>query len=103
MDNDTMYEALRNLLGGAATTVVAALAGRMMYHTSEVKKKNRKFFGRELVWELPVAFGMGLVGEGVAAYMELSETVGVALIVALAYLGPRGIEVAFEKRVKKYP
>ena len=98
MNGDTLYEVLQNLIGGAATTVMAALAGRMMYHTSEVKKNNRKFFGKELLWELPVAFGMGLVGEGVAAYLQLDDTAGVALIVALAYLGPRGIEVLLERK-----
>lgn len=68
-----------------------------MWHTSEVRKQNRKFFGKELLWELPIAFGMGLFGEGVAEYFEVSDTAGVALIVALSYLGPRGAEVIFSK------
>lgn len=98
MNGDTLYDALHNLIGGAATTVIAALAGRMMYHTSEVKKSKRKFFGKELLWELPVAFGMGLIGDGVASYFELTESTTMGLIVVLGYLGPRGIEMVFEKR-----
>lgn len=101
MTDGTIVQALQDMLGGAATAVVGALAGRLMWHSTEVKKQNRKFFGKELLVELPIAFGMGLFGEGVAGYFELTDTAGVALIVALAYLGPRGIEVLFTKWADK--
>jgi len=97
MTDGTIVGALQNIFGGAATAIIGAMMGRLMWHTSEVKKQNRKFFGKELLWELPVAFGMGVFGEGAADYFQLSDTAGVALIVALAYLGPRGIEVALSK------
>lgn len=101
MASATIVEALQNMFGGAATTIIGATMGRLMWHTGEVKKQNRKFFGIELLWELPVAFGMGIFGEGVASYFELSDTSGVALIVGLAYLGPRGAEVMFTRWFKK--
>ena len=97
MTDGTIVGVLQNMFGGAATTIIGAMMGRLMWHTSEVKKQNRRFFGKELLWELPVAFGMGVFGEGAADYFQLSDTAGVALIVALAYLGPRGIEVLFTR------
>lgn len=101
MVSGTIVEALQNMFGGAATTIIGAVMGRLMYHTSEVRKQNRKFFGWELLWELPVAFGMGMIGEGSSSYLDLDPTATVALIVALAYLGPRGIEVVLAKWVGK--
>ena len=94
MTDGTIVGVLQNMFGGAATAIIGAMMGRLMWHTSEVKKQKRRFFGKELLWELPVAFGMGVFGEGAADYFMLSDTAGVALIVALAYLGPRGIEAA---------
>lgn len=97
MTDGTIVEALQNLIGGAATTIVGATAGRLMWHMSEVKRDNRKFLGWELVWELPIAFGMGLLGDGVTSYFDLDDTTGIAVIVGLAYLGPRGVEALLSR------
>lgn len=78
--------------GGALTTLAGAVAGRLMYHVGEVRKLRRAFFGRELVWELPIAIGMALIGEGVSAYWEFSRPVTTGVVATLAYLGPRGAE-----------
>jgi hypothetical protein len=48
-----------------------------------------------VLWELPIAFGMALIGEGISTYLELSHPIGTALVAALAYFGPRGAEVLF--------
>ncbi|MCP4316715.1 MAG: hypothetical protein GY789_12070 [Hyphomicrobiales bacterium] len=84
---------LDSWFGGAATTVIGALTGRMMYHAQQTRKGHRRFFGRELIWEIPIAFGMAIIGDSVAAYLELSRPISVGVIAALAYLGPRGAEV----------
>lgn len=89
-----LIEALYNTIGGAATTITGAFMGRLMWHTSEVRRQNRAMISKDLIWEVPVLFGMVLFGEGVTDYFKLGETAGMAVIVALAYLGPRGVEAA---------
>lgn len=95
------YNSLVGLLdawfGGAFTTLIGAFIGRIMWHAQEVKKARRKFIGRELLWELPIAFGMGMMGEGLASWLGLQSTAATGVIVGLAYLGPRGAEVLFMK------
>lgn len=81
--------------GGAGTTLFGALIGRAMWHAQEVRKSRRKFFGAELLWELPIAVGMALIGEGLASWLQFGQPVSTGLIAALAYLGPRGAEVLF--------
>ena len=79
-------------LEGFTTTLAAAAVGRLMWHVGQVRKGTRCFWSLELVWELPVAFGMALIGAGVAEWAALPPKAEVGLIAALSYLGPRGIE-----------
>ncbi|MDX1016769.1 hypothetical protein GOL25_28130 [Sinorhizobium medicae] len=82
----------------AATTMIGALVGRLMWHTNEVRKMRRKFFGKELLWEMPIAVGMAFIGEALASWFALEQPMATGLIAALAYLGPRGSEVLFIRR-----
>lgn len=95
------YQSLTELLsawfGGAFTTLFGALVGRMMWHSNEARKGRRKFIGPELVWELPVAVGMAMIGEGLSAYLSIAQPTSTGLVAALAYLGPRGTEVLFQR------
>ena len=95
------YQSLSAMLDawtmGVGSTIVGALLGRLMWHVSEARKMRRKIFGLELVWELPMAMGMGMVGEGLAAWLSFGQPASTGLIVALSYFGPRGIEVIFLK------
>ncbi len=95
------YQSLTELLsawfGGAFTTLFGALMGRLMWHGNEARKGRRKFIGLELAWELPVAFGMAIVGEGISAYLTLAQPTSTGLVACLAYLGPRGTEVLFQR------
>ncbi|THK38637.1 hypothetical protein EHS39_09015 [Ensifer sp. MPMI2T] len=91
----SLIELLNSWFGGAATTVIGAVVGRLMWHTNEVRKMRRKFFGKELLWEMPIAIGMAFIGEGLANWLNLDQPMATGLIAALAYLGPRGSEVLF--------
>lgn len=93
----SLVELLNAWMGGAATTIIAAMLGRAMWHGNEARKGNRKFFGIELLWEFPVALGMALVGESIASHLAMGQPVSTGLIAALAYLGPRGTEVLLQK------
>lgn len=92
-----MIEGMQHLMGGAFTTLAAALTGRAMYHAGEVRARHRPILSWDLLWELPLAIGMALIGEGLGEYLGLSSVVQTAGIAALAYLGPRGAGALIEK------
>lgn len=96
-DKQTVAELLSVWLGGAGTTLAGAFIGRAMWHISEARKSRRRFIGPELIWELPIAVGMAIIGEGLASYWSLGHPTSTGLVAALAYLGPRGAEVLFVK------
>jgi hypothetical protein len=81
-----LIQTIEALWGGAATVLLAAAIGRLMWHSGEVRQGRRKFIGPELFWELPVAVGMAIIGEGLSGY-----------------LGPRGAEVLIAKLLKARP
>lgn len=93
------YQSLSALIeawgGGALLTIASALLGRLMWHLQEVRKLRRRFLGIELLWELPTAVGMALIGEGLASWLGFGQPAYTAVIASLAYLGPRGAEVLF--------
>lgn len=45
-----------------------------------------------LIWELPIAYGMAMMGDGLSEHLRLNPKESLALIAALAYMGPHGIE-----------
>lgn len=96
-----LIDAAQRLLGGAGTALMAAIAGRAMWHASEVRAKRRPVFSKDTLWELPTAIGMALMGEGAGNYLELSNTATVALIAVLSYLGPRGMGAMLERWITR--
>jgi hypothetical protein len=92
MSDSSFIDMINNLFGGAITTLIGAFTGRLMYHSGEVKLGKRRFFGKELLWEIPVAVGMALIGDAAAAYIGLTQPVSTGFVATLAYLGPRGAE-----------
>lgn len=82
--------AIQALFGGAATTLLAAGLGRLVYHGGEVRAGRRPLFGWHLIWEVPTAVAMALVAESVSIYAGLSPQVTTGVVAVLAYLGPRG-------------
>ncbi|MFC3568420.1 phage holin family protein [Paracoccus sp. TOH] len=92
-----LIEAMNKLFGGAATTLLAAFSGRLMYHAGEVRAKRRPIWSRDLAWELPTCIGMAMVGDGLADYLALTDTQSVALVAVLSYLGPRGAGAVLER------
>lgn len=101
--SDGFVAVINSIFGGAVTTLIGAFTGRLMYHSGEVRLGRRRFFGRELLWELPVAIGMAIIGEAAASHLEFGPPVRTGLVALLAYLGPRGVEtliVAWFRRGK---
>lgn len=92
MPETSFISLINNFFGGAVTTLIGALTGRLMFHSGEVKLGKRKFFGKELLWGIPVAVGMALIGDAAASYLDLQQPVSTGFVATLAYLGPRGTE-----------
>ena len=92
MNDGGFIDTINAVFGGAVTTLIGAFTGRLMWHSGEVKLGNRRFFGKELLWEIPVAVGMALIGEAAAQYIGLIQPVSTGFVATLAYLGPRGAE-----------
>lgn len=101
MSDGGLIKTIESIAGGAATTLIGAFAGRLMYHVGEVRKQKRRLFGWEVLWELPVAIGMAIIGEGLASYLGFEQPVSTAIIAALAYYGPRGAEVMLERIIAR--
>lgn len=68
-----------------------------MYLAGICRRGDRRFWSWSLVWELCIAFGMGVIGAGVAEYLELGDMGTLGTIAALSYLGPRGAEASLER------
>lgn len=92
---------ISGLIGGAATTLLGAIMGRLMWHTGEVRKGARRFFGPELLWEIPVAVGMAIIGEAIASHLEMVQPVSTGVVAIAAYIGPRGAEAIISKWLAK--
>lgn len=74
--------------------IIPGIAGRMMFHGREVQEGRRKFWGKELPFEILIAIGMGMIGYSVGVYWQFSGPVTAGVISTIAYLGPRFIDTA---------
>lgn len=101
--NVGLIGALQAMFGGAATTLIAASLGRLVYHGNEVRQGRRALFGRHLVWEVPTAVVMALVAESLSQYVGLGQQVTTGVVAVLAYLGPRGAREVVERLVASRP
>lgn len=93
----TLADFINYWTGGVGATLGGGLLGRLMWHAQEARKARRRFLGPELFWELPIACGMALIGEGAASWLGFGQPVSTGIVAALSYLGPRGAEVVFLK------
>lgn len=97
-----LIDQLFQWIGGAATALLVGVLGRLMYHSQEVEKKHRKFFGWELLWELPTSIAMALIGDGLADLLDLSSIATVSFIGLVSYLGPRWIDATLTPMLLKF-
>jgi len=74
------------------SAIALSFMGRLLWHVREVQGKRRQFWSIDLVWESVTAVCIGLAGLGVAEYMDVAGKPAFAVIIFVAYLGPRGLE-----------
>lgn len=92
---DTLRHAaiwIRHMLDLIGATLILAYIGRLLWHVGEVQRGRRRFFSTHLLWEVVTAIGVGLVADGVVEHVGLTGGAKTAAVVAIAYLGPRGLE-----------
>lgn len=89
-----LIDQLSQWFGGAATALMVGVLGRLMFHSQEASSKRRRFFGPELIWEIPTSIALAIIGDGLANFLGLNPTVTVSFIGLVSYLGPRWIESA---------
>jgi len=74
----------------AAGAGALGLLGRALH----LARADRRPLGWSLLWEVPTAIGMGIVGKGLADYLGLDGFPEYAVTISIAYIGPRVIDVA---------
>lgn len=94
-------EGWRATLMGLGGAVVSAVIGRLAWHTSQVRKGCRRFWSIELLWEMPLAVFMGLVGGGISEYFGLGFLGACAVASFAGWLGPRGLEALLLRWVER--
>ena len=91
---------MRRIIGhGCSGAGALGLLGRALH----LARTDRRPLGWSLLWELPVAIGMGIVGKGIADYFGLDGFPEYAVTISIAYVGPRVIDLAIsevERRAK---
>jgi len=84
---------LKQLLTGLAGLLPTAAISRALAHHHLVRLGHRKFWSPELWWEVPTVAFCGIVGGGLAAYLDLPLMAQHATVAVVAWMGPRGMEV----------
>lgn len=75
--------------GTAATAGSLGLLGRMVYWAHS----GRHPVGLSLLWEVPLAIGMGYIGLGVAEWWDFGPRASYAVTITISYIGPRAIDI----------
>lgn len=80
---------LQDMAASGLSAGALGLVGRMVALGASGKNQG---FTLSLLWELPIALGMGTIGEGISQYLHLTGYVNYAMVISVAYVGPRIID-----------
>ncbi len=84
---------LRDLATQGAAAGGLGMLGRMIALASATRKPT----GISLLWEVPLAIGLGVVGKGLADWLGLTGFPNYAMTIAVSYIGPRAIDIALDR------
>lgn len=84
-----------NDLGVADLATQGAAAGGlgMLGRLLALARASSRPTGWSLLWEIPIACGMGVVGKGLAEAVGVDGFQHYAVVIAVAYAGPRMIDI----------
>ena len=87
-----------SLTTNVATAGGFGLLGRLVYWAHH---QSHHPIGLSLLWELPLALGMGFIGMGIGEYLQLTEKQTDALMICVSYVGPRVIDILLLRMTSK--
>lgn len=111
---DKGIDVVRSLTGGFGGMLMTAGLARVLWHHRLVRLGQRRFWSRDLLWEVPTAVFSAIVGSGLAEILmphiagaihddpARLYTIGNCIVGVSAWLGPRGTEVLLGRVVNKY-
>ena len=91
--NSVVLHAQKFVLG-LGGLLPAAVIARVLVHRRIVQAGHRRFWSWALIRELPTAVFCAILGGGLAEWWGLGSLAASALVGAVAWLGPRGVEAA---------
>ena len=80
-----------------AATGGAGMLGRLMFHARQVQRGHRKPFSWVLLWDVPIALGMGWIALGLGAWLHVTWEATISISLITSYLGPHAIDLGFSK------
>jgi hypothetical protein len=83
---------VRDLAGGGLLAGALGVLGRLL----AMAQGPRPALGWSLLWELPAAIGLGIIGKGLADWLHLDGFPEYAVTIAVSYTGPRAIDMLIE-------
>lgn len=85
-----------------AWTAGGGIVGRLMYHARAVQQGNRKPWSWALIFDLPIALGMGWCVYGLCVWFSLRAEPTISAAIAASYLGPYSVDRIFSRVADKY-
>ncbi|MGB0749040.1 MAG: phage holin family protein [Magnetospiraceae bacterium] len=89
---------ITGILGLVPTTFLA----RFLIHRRLVTVGERAFWSWALLWEVPTAMFCAILGAGLGDYLTLGPIATNGIAGAVAYIGPRGLEVSLSRFVENF-
>ena len=85
---------MRDIAAQGATAGGLGVLGRLiaLAHAGSTRPS-----GVSLLWEIPLALGMGVIGKGVADWFGLDAFPEYAVTIAVSYSGPRLLDIAIAR------
>ncbi len=97
-----MPDEFKQIASGLAGYTSMAVLARILWHQRQVRLGQRRFWSTDLIWELPTSVFCAVLGGGVADYASVTGWQGYAIVGAVSWLGPRGIESLLAKVVTSH-
>jgi hypothetical protein len=84
---------VRDLATHGAIAGAMGILGRLLALATSARRPS----GWNLLWEVPLAIAMGVIGKGIADYFALTGFPNFAVIIAVSYSGPRIIDIMLSR------
>jgi hypothetical protein len=80
----------------------AGMMGRLMFHAKQVQAGRRKPLSWTLLWDIPIALGMGWSALGVCTWRGAPYELMISVALLASYLGPWTLDLVVAKAADKY-